>query len=162
MKDTTDSSDDKLGVSGVIGLGFFFVVFVVATAVPFVAGGYLIRRFFVFGQVRDWAQGWRFLLGMVVAFLLWFFLTYLTDKLVYTFCPRARHKVLNEVFSTIADFGVGWVLMAVMFIDARGSFMATLLSVGLSWVIGLILDRVLPDGFEEEKKPETMQEKQPG
>ncbi|WP_300766141.1 hypothetical protein [uncultured Bifidobacterium sp.] len=134
--DSPDASD------WVVFLGFRGSV-LFGAALPFFLGIAAVQRLLPFGELQSWMHGWRAVLGILGIFMLWFFATYLTDRMASHMVDKHSHPVLHELAGDTLSVLLLFILMSSMFTHWQASLICSLLTSALTAAFGLAVNAII-------------------
>ncbi|KAE8130070.1 MULTISPECIES: hypothetical protein [Bifidobacterium] len=143
MNDNDQQSSDLLSASDWAGLIGFVSSVVLGMAFPFFAAVAVVHRLFSFGDMYSWVRGWQAVLGVTGIFLVWFFATFITDRIANRLFAKSLHSVLNELAGDALCLILLVALMSGVFVDIRGAFVSSVIALVLSTVLGLTINAVI-------------------
>ncbi|WP_416175177.1 hypothetical protein [Bifidobacterium crudilactis] len=127
------------------------------TALPFFLGVFAVHRLFPFAELNSWVYGWRAVTGILGIFLVWFFSTYITDRLAKLFSDKRTHPVLHEFVGEALSVLVLFVLMYSLFAAWQAALLCSVVTSILTVVFGLIINNIFDHtDRQEESKDHTI------
>ncbi|MCI1222868.1 MAG: hypothetical protein LKG16_07080 [Bifidobacterium subtile] len=143
MNDDEQQSSDSPSASDWAGLVSFVASVVLGMAFPFFAAVAVVHRLLSFGDVYSWVSGWQAVLGVTGIFLVWFFATFITDRIANRLFAKSVHPVLNELAGDALCLILLAALMSGVFVDIRAAFVSSVIALVLSTVLGLAINAVI-------------------
>ncbi|BDR53025.1 hypothetical protein KIM372_09320 [Bombiscardovia nodaiensis] len=127
----------------VVGVGFFGSI-LLGQVLPFAVGIAVVARWLPCGAVRAWAHGWAEVLGAIVLFLVFFFGSMMTDKLVAVLLGQTtQNSVVKRIGQEVAGILLLMALLYAFFEDWRALLPAALLVTALSVSLNLLISKLI-------------------
>ena len=134
---------DAAGVSDWMKLLGFAASVLLGMALPVFLGVVVAHRLLPFGELNSWVHGWRAVLGILGIFLLWFFCTYITDRMATLLIDKGRHPLPHECAGEALSLLVLFALMSSLFTAWQAALLCAVLTSILTLLFGLAINRVL-------------------
>lgn len=122
-------------------LGFLGSV-LLGMALPFFLGVFAVHRLLPFGELNSWVYGWRAVLGILCIFVLWFFTTYITDRVARMLTDERKHPLLHEFVGEVLSGIVLFLLMLPLFTAWQAALLCSVVASILTLLLGLLVNKL--------------------